>query len=83
VNSIANFCLFGPPQSGSIIDDTETEEVAWCTLPRNNARVIPDGTFTGVSFFKTAYYVQVPGFGDFTKINIAANDPGGQLDPSG
>ncbi len=28
-------------------------EVAWCTKARNNARVIPDGVITGVSFLKT------------------------------
>jgi hypothetical protein len=52
-------------------------------MPRNNARVIPDGTFTGVSFLKTDFYVQIYGFGDFTKLNIAPNDGGGELDPHG
>ena len=27
--------------------------MAWCTKPRNNARVIPDGVLSGVSFLKT------------------------------
>jgi len=27
--------------------------VAWCTKPRNNARVIPDGVLFGASFLKT------------------------------
>lgn len=51
--------------------------------PRNNARVIPDGTFQAVHFVKTPLYWQVMGWGDFTKINIAAGDFGGELDPHG
>ncbi|KAJ7785139.1 hypothetical protein DFH07DRAFT_900400 [Mycena maculata] len=82
VNSIDDFCIFAPP-SLATIPDTETIEVAWCTLPRNNARVIPDGTLSGVSFLKTDFYVQIYGFGDFTKLNIAPNDGGGELDPHG
>lgn len=34
----------------------QTIEVAWCTQARNNARVIPDGVLTGVSFLKTGKY---------------------------
>ncbi|KAJ7064657.1 hypothetical protein C8F01DRAFT_960902, partial [Mycena amicta] len=82
VNSIDDFCIFAPP-SLATIPDTETVEVAWCTMPRNNARVIPDGTFSGVSFLKTPFYVQIFGFGDLTKLNIAPNDAGGELDPHG
>jgi hypothetical protein len=51
LNSIDDFCLFAPPNPGNI-GDTETEEVAWCTQPRNNARLIPDGTLSGVLFTK-------------------------------
>ncbi|KAJ6632169.1 hypothetical protein B0H10DRAFT_1901591 [Mycena sp. CBHHK59/15] len=83
VNSIDDFCLFAPPTANSQIADTETLEIAWCTQPRNNARVIPDGTITGVSFLKTDFYVQIMGTGDFTKLNIAAGDQGGELDPHG
>ncbi|KAJ7450032.1 hypothetical protein B0H11DRAFT_2289393 [Mycena galericulata] len=43
-------------------------EVAWCTQQRNNARLIPDGAITGVSFLKTDFYVQIIG---------------GELDPHG
>ncbi|KAJ6525067.1 hypothetical protein DFH09DRAFT_175797 [Mycena vulgaris] len=82
-NSIDDFCLFAPPTGPAPISDTETLEVAWCTLPRNNARVIPDGTITGVSFLKTDFYVQIMGTGDFTKLNILAGDEGGELDPHG
>ncbi|KAJ7754091.1 hypothetical protein B0H16DRAFT_1316614 [Mycena metata] len=82
VNSIDDFCLFAPPTLANI-SDTETFEVAWCTKPRNNARVIPDGTITGVSFLKTPFYVQLMGTGDFTKLNIPQGDFGGELDPHG
>ncbi|KAJ7232160.1 hypothetical protein B0H12DRAFT_1223254 [Mycena haematopus] len=83
VNSINDFCLFAPPTGPAAISDTETEEVAWCTMPRNNARVIPDGTITAVSFLKTDFYVQLMGLGDFTKLNVVAGDEGGELDPHG
>ncbi|KAJ6510554.1 hypothetical protein C8R45DRAFT_1088712 [Mycena sanguinolenta] len=83
INSIDDFCLFGPPTGPADIADTEGEEVAWCIKPRNNARVIPDGTITAVSFLKTDFYVQLMGLGDFTKLNIVAGDEGGELDPHG
>ena len=57
--------------------------VAWCTQARNEARVIPDGTFTAVHLVRTPLYIQVQGWGDFTKINIADGDEGGELDPHG
>jgi hypothetical protein len=82
LNSIDDFCLFAPPNPGAIAD-TETEEVAWCTKPRNNARLIPDGTFTDVSFIKTDFYVQIIGFGNLTNLNIPEGDQGGELDPHG
>ncbi|KAJ7226817.1 hypothetical protein GGX14DRAFT_555401 [Mycena pura] len=82
LNSIDDFCLFAPPSLASI-PDTETEEVAWCTMPRNNARVIPDGTFSGLSFLKTDFYVQIMGTGNLTNLNIAPHDDGGELDPHG
>ncbi|KAJ7060467.1 hypothetical protein C8F01DRAFT_194997 [Mycena amicta] len=82
INSIDDFCLFAPPTVANI-SDTETEEVAWCLKARNNARIIPDGTITGVSFLKTPFYVQIMGTGDLTLLNIAAGDFGGELDPHG
>ncbi|KAJ7171682.1 hypothetical protein C8R43DRAFT_979051 [Mycena crocata] len=82
VNAIDDFCLFAPPTMANV-SDTETIEVAWCTKPRNNARVIPDGTLTGVSFLKTDFYVQIMGTGDFTRLNINNGDFGGELDPHG
>lgn len=74
-----DFCLWGPPEGGSTIGDTERVEVAWCTRGDKGARVIPDGTLQGVHFVKTPEYVQVTGVGDFTKINIAAGDAGGEV----
>ncbi|CAK5284853.1 unnamed protein product [Mycena citricolor] len=82
INSVDDFCIFAPPALQDI-GNSETFEVAWCTKPRNNARVIPDGTLTGVSFLKTPFYVQIMGYGDFTKLNIPAGDFGGELDPHG
>ncbi|KAJ7722665.1 hypothetical protein DFH07DRAFT_971848 [Mycena maculata] len=82
INSIDDFCIFAPPYLANI-SDTEQIEVAWCTQQRNNARLIPDGTLTGVSFLKTDFYVQVYGYGDFTKLNIVDGDYGGELDPHG
>jgi len=83
-NSIDDFCLFAPPgPNPTPIGDSESYEVAWCTKPRNNARVIPDGTITGVSFLRTDFYVQLMGTGDFTRLNIPVNDAGGELDPHG
>lgn len=52
INSIDDWCIFAPPEVANI-SDSETFEVAWCTQARNNARVIPDGTITGVSLLKT------------------------------
>lgn len=83
LNGINDFCLFAPPEPNGSIGDTEAIEVAYCLQPRNNARLIPDGTFTAVHFVKTPLYWQIQGFGDFTKINIQANDEGGELDPHG
>lgn len=42
-----DFCIYGPKDAEKPIGDTEAEQVAWCTQPRNNARLIPEGTFTG------------------------------------
>ncbi|KAF8639345.1 hypothetical protein AX17_001564 [Amanita inopinata Kibby_2008] len=82
VNSIDDFCIFAPPTMQNI-GDSETVEVAWCTQPRNNARLIPDGTLTGLSFLKTDMYIQILGYGNFTRLNIPFGDYGGELDPHG
>ncbi|KAF8897989.1 hypothetical protein CPB85DRAFT_193516 [Mucidula mucida] len=83
VNSVDDWCLWAPPEAGLTIGETEHEVVAWCTKPRNGARVIPDGVITGVSFIKTDFYVQLMAYGDFTKLNIIDGDYGGELDPHG
>ncbi|WVR08600.1 hypothetical protein IAU60_005655 [Kwoniella sp. DSM 27419] len=83
LNAIDDFCLFAPIDPNSVIGETEAEEVAWCVQPRNNARVIPDGTLTAVHFVKTPLYWQIQGFGDLTKLNIQSGDEGGELDPHG
>ena len=44
VNSAEDWCTFGPSGDGEELGDIEKKTVAWCTKPRNNARVIPDGT---------------------------------------
>lgn len=82
VNSVDDWCTFGPPDVQAIAD-VETITVAYCTKARNNARVIPDGTVTAVHFIKTPLYVQVMALGDFTKINLMPGDYGGELDPHG
>ena len=83
LNSINDFCIFAPPTPNGVIGDTEEIEVAWCVQPRNNARVIPDGTFTSAHLVRTPLYWQIQGFGDLTKINIQSGDGGGELDPHG
>ncbi|KAJ7161881.1 hypothetical protein C8R43DRAFT_315931 [Mycena crocata] len=83
LNSIDDFCLWAPPKAGSLVADTEGEEVAWCTKPGRGTRLIPAGALKGVQFMKTPAYVQVVGFIDQTFINMVADDSGGELDPHG
>ncbi|CAE6391635.1 unnamed protein product [Rhizoctonia solani] len=83
INSLDDFCLWGPPEPNSLIGNTEGEAVAWCTKPGRGTRLIPAGALTGVQFMKTRSYVQVTGFIKQDQINIAANDDGGEMDPHG
>ncbi|ODN73068.1 hypothetical protein L202_08463 [Cryptococcus amylolentus CBS 6039] len=87
LNSVDDFCLWGPPEKGSGVETeigtVEPVVVAYCTKPRNGARLIPDGAITGAHFIKTDTYVQVWGFWDGTKVNINEGDDGGELDPHG
>ncbi|GAC95032.1 macrophage activating glycoprotein [Pseudozyma hubeiensis SY62] len=83
LNSVEDWCTFGPQVPGTVIGNVEGETVAYCTKPRNNARVIPDGTVTAAHFVKTPLYVQLMALGDFTKIGLVAGDEGGELDPHG
>lgn len=80
INSITDFCLWGPPNGGEVADN-EAVEVAYCTQAGRGTRVIPEGTIKGAHFVQTSHYVQVTGNGDFTKIGITAGDEGGELDP--
>lgn len=85
LNGVDDFCLFGPPEAGpdSLIGNVEPIVVAYCTKPRNNARLIPDGTITSAHFIRTPLYVQIHGMWDGTKVNIPSGDAGGELDPHG
>ncbi|KAH7920882.1 hypothetical protein BV22DRAFT_1020403 [Leucogyrophana mollusca] len=83
VNHIDDFCLWAPPKPNSTIGDTEGQEVAWCTKPGRGTRLMPEGTLYGVQYIKTPNYIQIAGFVDQTKLNMAADDYGGELDPHG
>lgn len=83
INSIDDFCLWGPPIPDSLIGNTEGENVAWCTKPGYGTRVIPQGAISGLQFMKTPDYVQVTGFIKQQLVDIAADDSGGELDPHG
>ncbi|GAA5919575.1 hypothetical protein JCM1841_001022 [Sporobolomyces salmonicolor] len=83
INSIDDFCLWAPPSPGEVVGDVEGEMVAWCTKDGHGTRIIPEGAIQGVQFMRTPHYVQVVGFIDQAKINIAADDYGGEMDPHG
>ena len=79
----SDFCLWGPPVPNSSVGNTEGEMVAWCTKAGHGTRVMPEGTLLAVQLLKAPDYVQITGLIDQTKINIAAGDYGGELDPHG
>ncbi|KAF7318163.1 hypothetical protein HMN09_00324500 [Mycena chlorophos] len=86
VNSVNDFCLWAPPEPGpnSYIGDSEQIEVSWCLQDGYGTRLIPNGTISGAHWTITPDYVQVTGaISDPTKLNIPANDQGGELDPHG
>ncbi|KAB5593321.1 hypothetical protein CTheo_3239 [Ceratobasidium theobromae] len=83
INSLDDFCLWGPPEPNSLIGNTEGEAVAWCTKLGRGTRLIPAGALTGVQFMRTRSYIQVTGHIKQDLINIAANDDGGEMDPHG
>ncbi|KAG8213494.1 hypothetical protein J3R82DRAFT_12033 [Butyriboletus roseoflavus] len=83
VNSIADFCLWAPPQPNSTIGDTEGQEVAWCSKTGHGTRLFPDGALTGVQVLITSKYIQYAGFINQVEVDIAAGDYGGELDPHG
>ncbi|KAJ7062864.1 hypothetical protein C8F01DRAFT_105927 [Mycena amicta] len=85
LNALDDWCVWAPPEPGpkSDIGDTERFEVSWCLKDGYGTRLIPDGAITGAHWIITPDYVQVTGTGDLTKLNIPANDEGGELDPHG
>ncbi|KAH7335558.1 hypothetical protein B0J17DRAFT_670622 [Rhizoctonia solani] len=86
INSVEDFCLWAPPYSdgkNSSIGEVEQIVVSWCVKQGYGTRLIPDGTIKGAHFVQTPDYVQVTGWGDFTKMNVPKGDAGGELDPHG
>ncbi|KAG8955200.1 hypothetical protein FRC04_009658 [Tulasnella sp. 424] len=86
INSITDFCLYGPPYSNgknATIGETERYEVAYCLKYGYGTRLLPDGTIKGAHWVQTPDYVQVTGWGDFTTIGVPKSDEGGELDPHG
>ncbi|KAF4564641.1 hypothetical protein EYR40_010808 [Pleurotus pulmonarius] len=83
INSIDDFCIWGPKDPNSVVGDTEGEAVAWCSKPGHGGRLIPEGTLKGLQWTRTPDYVQIVGFIDQTRINMAAGDYGGEMDPHG
>jgi len=83
VNSLEDFCLWGLPEPGQTVGDSEAEAVAYCTLPGHGTRVIPPGAVYAAQFIQTETYIQVTGRMDQTQFDIQAGDYGGEMDPIG
>lgn len=83
INGPGDFCLWAPPEPGKTVGEIEGEMIAWCTHPGRGTRLIPAKAITGVQYLKTPDYVQVVGFIDQTKIDMTADDYGGEMDPHG
>ncbi|KAG9005478.1 hypothetical protein FRB90_010381 [Tulasnella sp. 427] len=83
INSIDDFCIWGPPEPNSVVGETEGEAVAWCTKPGHGARTIPQGAITGAQFMRTPDYVQITGHVKQALINMTPDDGGGEMDPHG
>ncbi|KAH7100790.1 hypothetical protein BKA62DRAFT_771271 [Auriculariales sp. MPI-PUGE-AT-0066] len=84
VNSIEDFCFYAPNKPNAI-GSAEHDVVAWCTKPTHGARLIPEGTLTGIQFLRAPSYVAITGFftGNYENINIVKGDAGGELDSGG
>jgi len=65
------------------VGDYEADMVAYCTMPGRGTRLIPEGALQGVQWITTPDYIEVTGFIDQTKIDMNAQDTGGELDPHG
>ncbi|KAF7426229.1 hypothetical protein PC9H_008596 [Pleurotus ostreatus] len=83
LNSVDDFCLWGPPEPNSVIGNSEREVVSWCLKPGTGSRLIPAGSIKGAHFVQTPDFIQVTGTGDLTSLNIQRGDAGGELDPHG
>ncbi|KAF8313990.1 hypothetical protein DL93DRAFT_2167479 [Clavulina sp. PMI_390] len=83
LNSIDDFCIWGPPNPNSAIGDEEAETVSWCTKPTHGSRVIPAGTLTGVQVLKAPAYILFAINLRQELINVQTGDGGGELDPHG
>lgn len=83
INSLSDFCLWGPPVPNSDVGDTEGQSVAWCTLPGHGTRVIPSGAITGAQWLDAPAYVEIVGFIQQDLIDMDPNDGGGEMDPHG
>jgi len=83
VNSIDDFCLWGPPVAGTEIGNIEGEVVAYCSKPGHGTRVMAAGTLKSVQFMRTSAYIQVTGSLNQEGIGMSPTDYGGELDPHG
>ncbi|KAL0959888.1 hypothetical protein HGRIS_011556 [Hohenbuehelia grisea] len=83
INSVEDFCLWGPPEPNHAVGNDERIVVAWCMKDGTGSRLIPDGTIQGAHFVQTPDFIQITGVGDLTKINVLKGDEGGELDPHG
>jgi len=83
MNNITDFCLWGPPVANGTVGDYEADMVAYCTVPGRGTRLIPEGALQGVQWITTPDYIEITGFIDQTKIDMNAQDSGGELDPHG
>jgi len=83
VNSPSDFCLWGPPTANSTISDDEGIVVAWCSAQGHGTRLMPEGTITGLSWFRTPDYVMIVGNIIQENVNMQTGDSGGELDPHG
>jgi len=83
LNDLSDFCLWSSSKTDDTIGESEAREVAWCTKPGHGTRVIPPGALTGAQWLYSKNYLQVVGYIDQTKVGLAADDLGGELDPHG
>ncbi|KAH9938661.1 uncharacterized protein B0H18DRAFT_866217 [Fomitopsis serialis] len=84
VNTIDGyFCLWSSPKENDTIGVSEAYEVAWCAKSGHGTRIMPEGTLQGLQHITTPDYIMIVGFLDQTKVNLAASDYGGELDPHG